>query len=270
MEKKSDDRPIGIFDSGVGGLTVVKEAIKVMPKENIVYFGDTARVPYGSKSKETVFKFSCQIIRFLKTQNVKAIIIACNTVSSNCYEGLKDEFKDIPIIEVVKHGVNSVIKTTKSGKIGIIGTESTINSKEYEKQIKKYLKNAQVFSKACPLFVPLAEEGWFENSVTIDTAKIYLDELIKDNIDSLILGCTHYPLLENSIRSVIGEKINIINPAFETSVKMKDYIESKNIKNENGGTYKFFVSDESEKFNFICSLLLNRTFSAKKVDIEKY
>ncbi|MDE6182533.1 MAG: glutamate racemase [Eubacteriales bacterium] len=190
-----DKRPIGIFDSGVGGLTVVKEVIKALPEENIVYFGDTARVPYGSKSKETVFNFSCQIIRFLKEQNVKCIIIACNTVSSNCYEDLKKEFPNIPIIEVVNAGVNSAIKTTKSSKIGIIGTEATVKSNQYKLKIQEKLKNAQVFSKACPLFVPLAEEGWFENNITIDISKIYLEELIKNNIDTLILGCTHYPLL---------------------------------------------------------------------------
>lgn len=265
-----DKRPIGIFDSGVGGLTVVKEVIKALPEENIVYFGDTARVPYGSKSKETVFKFSCQIIRFLKEQNVKAIIIACNTVSSNCYEDLKKEFSNIPIIEVVNAGVSSAVKTTKSGIIGIIGTEATIKSNQYTLKIKEKLKNAKVFSKACPLFVPLAEEGWFQNNITIDISKIYLKNLMENNIDTLILGCTHYPLLEPSIKKVIGDKINIVNPAFETALNMKDFLIKNNIQNNNGKEYKFFVSDESEKFNFICSLLLNKTYSAKKINIEKY
>lgn len=268
--ENSDKRPIGIFDSGVGGLTVVKEIIKALPEENIVYFGDTARVPYGSKSKETVFKFSCQIIRFLKEQNVKAIIIACNTVSSNCYEDLKKEFYDIPIIEVVNAGVKSAIKTTKNNRIGIIGTESTIKSNQYKLKIKQILSNTKVFSKACPLFVPLAEEGWFESKITVDIAKIYLQELIDNNIDTLILGCTHYPLLENSIKNVIGEKISIVNPAFETALSIKQYLLKNNMQNKNGKEYKFFVSDESDKFNFICSLLLNKTYYAKKINIEKY
>lgn len=265
-----DKRPIGIFDSGVGGLTVVKEVINAMPNENIIYFGDTARVPYGSKSKETVFNFSCQIIRFLKKQNVKAIIIACNTVSSNCYDDLKSEFPGIPIVEVVNAGVNSAIKTTKSYKIGVIGTQATIKSNQYTLKIKEKFPNIEVFSKACPLFVPLAEEGWFDNDITIDIANVYLQELIKNDIDTLILGCTHYPLLQPSIKKVIGEKINIVNPAFETALNMKKLLIQNNIQNDSGNKHSFFVSDESEKFNFICSLLLNKTYCAKKINVEKY
>lgn len=265
-----DERPIGIFDSGVGGLTVVKEVINVMPKENIIYFGDTARVPYGSKSKELVYKFSCQIIRFLKEKNVKAIIIACNTVSSNCYDDLKREFPDIPIIEVLESGVNSAIKITNNKKIGVIGTEATIKSGQYEKKIKENLFEAQVYSKACPLFVPLAEEGFLEDNITIDIAKIYLKDFCKKNIDSLILGCTHYPLLKNSIKKVMGEKVNIVDPAFETALKMKQYLEQNNIANNKGGEHKFYVSDKNDKFDFICSLVLKETHTAEKINIEKY
>ncbi len=254
---ENDNRPIGIFDSGVGGLTVVKQVIKVLPKENIIYFGDTARVPYGAKSKETVFNFSCQIIRFLKEKNVKAIIIACNTVSSNCYEDLQKEFSDIPIIEVVNAGVNSAINSTKNLKIGIIGTEATIKSNQYSIKIKEKMENAEVFSKACPLFVPLAEEGWFENIVTLNTAKIYLQDLMENNIDTLVLGCTHYPLLKESIKKVLGNKINIVDPAFETSLNMKKFLEKNNLQNKGDAQYKFFVSDSSEKFDFICSLVKN-------------
>lgn len=267
---ENDNRPIGIFDSGVGGLTVVKQVIKVLPKENIIYFGDTARVPYGSKSKETVFNFSCQIIRFLKEKNVKAIIIACNTVSSNCYEDLQREFLDIPIIEVVNAGVNSAINSTKNLKIGIIGTEATIKSNQYAIKIKEKIENAQVFSKACPLFVPLAEEGWFENIVTLNTAKIYLQDFMANNIDTLVLGCTHYPLLKESIKKVLGNKINIVDPAFETALNMKKFLEQNNLQNKGDAQYKFFVSDSSEKFDFICSLLLNKKYFAKKINIEKY
>lgn len=265
-----NDRPIGIFDSGVGGLTVVKEVIKAMPKENIIYFGDTARVPYGSKSKELVYRFSCQIIRFLKEKNVKAIIIACNTVSSNCYRDLQEEFPDIPIIEVLEQGVNSIISITKSNIIGVIGTEATIRSGEYERKIKDKNKKVKVYSKACPLFVPLAEEGWIDNKISIEITKAYLDELIENNIDSLILGCTHYPLLEKSIKKVVSNKVIIINPAFETALKMKEYLLNNNMQNLNGGNYKFFVSDESEKFNSVCSFVLGKSYVVEKVDIEKY
>lgn len=267
--RKIDNRPIGIFDSGVGGLTVVKEVVKVMPNENIVYFGDTARVPYGSKSKETIYKFSCRIIRFLKEQNVKAIIIACNTVSSNCYEELKQQFPDIPIIEVLYSGVKSSIATTKNNKIGVIGTEGTIRSNKYEEEIKKIIPHAEVFSKACPLFVPLAEEGFTDNQVTIDIAKIYLEEL-NNKIDCLILGCTHYPLLKDSIKKALEGDIKIVNPALETAKKMQRYLEKNNMQNFDGGNYHFFVSDYSDKFNFICKKLLQKDYTTHKIDIENY
>ena len=265
-----DERPIGIFDPGVGGLTVVKEVINVLPKENIIYFGDTARVPYGSKSKELIYKFSCQIIKFLKEQNVKAIIIACNTVSSNCYDDLKKHFIDIPIIEVLEPGVSSAIRVTKNRKIGVIGTEGTIKSGQYEKKLKDGLENVEVYSKPCPLFVPIAEEGLLEDKITIDVAKIYLEDLKKYNIDSLILGCTHYPLLKNSIKKVMGSSVNIVDPAFETAMKMKKYLMDNNMYNIKGGNHNFYVSDKNDKFDFICSLILQENHIAKKVSIEKY
>lgn len=263
-------RPIGIFDSGVGGLTVVKEVIKTLPNEDIVYFGDTARVPYGSKSKQLVYKFSCQIINFLKEKNVKAIIIACNTVSSNCYEDLQNHFPQIPIIEVLEPGVYSAINITKNKNIGIIGTEATIKSGQYEKKLKENLKDVNVFSKACPLFVPLAEEGFLTDNITIDIAKIYLQDLKNKNIDSLILGCTHYPLLKDSIQKVIGNNVSIVDPALQTAIKMQDYLKQNNILNQYGGNHQFYVSDKNDKFDFICSLILNKNYIAQKVNIENY
>lgn len=264
-----DNRPIGIFDSGVGGLTVVKEVIKIMPEENIIYFGDTARVPYGSKSKELVYKFSCQIIRFLKQQNVKAIIIACNTVSSNCYDELIKQFHDIPIIEVISSGVTSAINTTKNNRIGVIGTEATIRSGKYAKSISDIVK-AHVFSKSCPLFVPLAEEGFLDKKITMDIAKIYLEEFNNQLIDTLILGCTHYPLLIPSIEKVINENIIIVNPALETAKKMQLFLKENNLQNKGIGTYKFFVSDYSEKFQSICSMLIGCDYNSTEIDIEKF
>ena len=192
-----DNRPIGIFDSGVGGLTVVKQIIKALPNEDIIYFGDTARVPYGSKTKETVTNFSAQIIRFLLSKNVKTIIIACNTVSSNSYDELIKMF-DLPIIEVVTPGVEACLNATKNKIVGIIGTEATVKSGAYEKKIRQKDNNIKVYSKACPLFVPLAEEGWTDNDISRQTAEIYLRDLTEKNIDSIILGCTHYPLLKKS------------------------------------------------------------------------
>ena len=214
-----DKRPIGIFDSGVGGLTVVKEVIRELPFEETVYFGDTARVPYGSKSKETVTKFSSQIIRFLKSKNVKAVIIACNTVSSNSFEELREEFPNLPIIEVVGPGAESCIKATKNNIVGVIGTEATIKSGAYEKRIKALDPKIKVYSKACPLFVPLAEEGWTNNEVAKQTANIYLKELIETGMDCILLGCTHYPLLKACIGETVGKEVKIIDPAAATAKK---------------------------------------------------
>ena len=221
-----DNRPIGIFDSGVGGLTVVKEIVKCLPNENIVYFGDTARVPYGDKSKDVVTKYSKQIVRFLMTKNVKAIIAACNTVSSNSMEELRKEF-DIPFVGVVEPGVKSVLETTKNKKVGIIGTEATVRSGMYSRLIHQADSSIEVFSKPCPLFVPLAEEGWYENDVAKMTASIYLDELICCGIDTLLLGCTHYPLLKQCIGETIGDEIKIVDPAKNTAFSIKEILQEK-------------------------------------------
>ena len=200
-----DKRPIGIFDSGVGGLTVVKQIMKTLPNENIIYFGDTARLPYGTKSKKTVTKFSKQIVRFLLTKNVKAVIIACNTASSNSLEELRQTF-DIPIFGVIVPGVEEAIHCTKNKKVGIIGTTSTIRSKAYETLLAQADSSIEVYAKPCPLFVSLVEEGWTENMVAKLTAKNYLTDLIEKEIDSLVLGCTHYPLLKRCIGETVGNK----------------------------------------------------------------
>lgn len=267
-----DNRPIGLFDSGVGGLTVVKEVIKAMPYEETVYFGDTARVPYGSKSKETVTKFSGQIIRFLLSQNVKAIIIACNTVSSNCYDELCHMFPNIPIAEVVTPGAESAIKATKNGAVGVIGTEATVRSGAYEKKIKEFNSEISVYSKACPLFVPLAEEGWTDNNVAHDVAEIYLEELVKKGIDSIVLGCTHYPLLKKCIGETVGDNVKIVDPANVTALKMRDFLEKENMLNSSRktGKHTFFVSDNTEKFLSICRTALKKEYTANKIEIDKY
>ncbi len=266
-----DNRPIGVFDSGVGGLTVVKQIVKLLPEESLVYFGDTARVPYGSKSKETVTKFSSQIIRFLKTKNVKAVVIACNTVSSNCYEELSAQFPDLPIIEVVTPGVESCIAATKNKIVGLIGTYATVSSGAYEKRLKAADPEIQVYKKACPLFVPLAEEGWVNNDVAELTARKYLQELIDKNIDSVILGCTHYPTLKECIGKIVGKDVTIVDPAKATAIKLKEYLEEHHMLSENGHSAQrlFYVSDKSH-FEKICSRILHENYSATKIDIEKY
>lgn len=196
--------PIGVFDSGVGGLTVAREIMRNLPSERIVYFGDTARVPYGSKSKEIVLKFSRQIVRFLQLQDVKAIVVACNTASALALEEIKKEI-DIPIIGVVEPGAKVAASVTKNKKIGLIGTKGTVHSKLYPEIIHRYDKEIQVFGQPCPLFVPLVEEGWLKDDVTVEVARRYVTPLLEQGIDTLILGCTHYPLLRSLIQKLVGD-----------------------------------------------------------------
>ena len=191
--------PIGVFDSGVGGLTVAREISRQLPYENIVYFGDTARVPYGSKSQNTIIRFSEQIIRFLRTKQVKAIVIACNTASALALDAVKDEF-DLPIIGVVIPGARAAVEATTNGKVGVVGTEATVQSGMYTKVIQGMNPKIEVIEKACPLFVPLVEEGFKEHIVTREIIEYYLESMRNTDIDAMILGCTHYPLLRSKIR----------------------------------------------------------------------
>lgn len=273
--RMNSSAPIGVFDSGVGGLTVVREIMRQIPNERIVYFGDTARVPYGSKSKETVTRYSRQIIRFLKTQNVKAIVIACNTASAYALDEIEQEM-DIPAIGVVKPGARVALDATRNGKIGVIGTEATINSQIYERYIKEHDTNAEVIGKACPLFVPLVEEGLLNDPVTDEIAMRYLSGLIDSGIDTLVLGCTHYPLIRETVGRVMGEGVTLVNPAYETARELRGMLEAERMLNETKpelGTnrYRFFVSDAADKFiRFANSIIKYGVLSAKLIHIEEY
>lgn len=218
--------PIGVFDSGVGGLTVAREISRQLPYENIVYFGDTARVPYGSKSQNTIIRFSEQIIRFLRTKQVKAIVIACNTASALALDAVKDEF-DLPIIGVVIPGARAAVEATTNGKVGVVGTEATVQSGMYTKVIQGMNPKIEVIEKACPLFVPLVEEGFKEHIVTREIIEYYLESMRNTDIDAMILGCTHYPLLRSKIREYMGDKIQIVNPAYETAMDLKRLLKRK-------------------------------------------
>jgi glutamate racemase len=266
-----DNRPIGIFDSGVGGLTVTGRVMQVMENEKIVYFGDTARVPYGSKGKETITRFSCQDVRFLLSQDVKAVIVACNTASSNSLDDLKSTF-DVPVFGVVEPGAAEASKCTKNKKIGIIATEATTRSKAYEKEIKKADSSIEVFSKACPLFVPLAEEGWCDNEIAYLTAEKYLKPLLEKGVDTIILGCTHYPLLRNCIQKVAGEKVTLVDPAYETAIRVRKYLFENNMmrSDKQKAEHKFFVSDTTKMFDRICSEALKTNYKAQEINIEQY
>ena len=268
----SSKAPIGIFDSGVGGLTVVKEIMNQIPGETIIYFGDTARLPYGSKSKETVITYTRQIIRFLMGKGVKAIVIACGTASAFALETVKTEI-DIPIIGVVKPGAKVAAETTKNGRIGVIGTEGTIQSGIYNEFLSETNPQVKVFGKACPLFVPLVEEGLIDDPVTLEMANRYISELLKYDIDTLVLGCTHYPLLRKTIQTIVGEKIELVNPAYETAKSLKEVLADNRLENDNVKKldHKFYVSDGAEKFKrFANSILPCEVVETKDVNIENY
>ncbi len=275
MYELHKDAPIGVFDSGVGGLTVAKEIMHQLPDEKIVYFGDTARVPYGSKSRETVTRYSRQIVRFLETHQVKMIVVACNTASAYALDEIEKEI-DIPMIGVVRPAVEVASKTTRNGRIGVIATQATIDSQVYSTYIKQISPDMDVIGKACPLFCPLVEEGLLEDPVTDEIARRYLLELVDIGIDTLILGCTHYPLIRKTIARVVGDGVALVNPAYETARELKEMLLEKDLlttKKPDLGTdrYRFFVSDGAEKFKtFANSIIKYGILSAKTINIEEY
>ena len=275
MYELQKDAPIGVFDSGVGGLTVAKEIMHQLPDEKIVYFGDTARVPYGSKSRATVTRYSRQIVRFLETHQVKTIVVACNTASAYALDEIEKEI-DIPMIGVVRPAVEVASKTTRNGRIGVIATQATIDSRVYSTYIKQISPDMDVIGKACPLFCPLVEEGLLEDPVTDEIARRYLLELVDIGIDTLILGCTHYPLIRKTIARVVGDGVTLVNPAYETARELKEMLLEKDLltaKKPDLGTdrYRFFVSDGAEKFKtFANSIIKYGILSAKTINIEEY
>lgn len=280
MENKKNqidlrNAPVGIFDSGVGGLTVAREVMRNLPHERIIYFGDTARVPYGSKSKETIIRYSRQIIRFLMTQGVKAIVIACNTASAFALEEIKKEI-EIPILGVIQPGAKVACATTKNKKIGVIGTEGTVRSQIYTKFVQQWDSEIEVIGKACPLFVPLVEEGWLKDPVTDEVAQRYLSELKEKGIDTLVLGCTHYPLLRSTVRKVMGDEVTLVNPAYETALELKEllcasHLERQEKEEQDGEKYQFFVSDAADKFKqFANSILPYDIETTRQIQIEEF
>lgn len=262
------NRSIGVFDSGIGGLTVVKELMRLLPNEKIIYFGDTARVPYGIKSKSTIIKFSLENILFLLKQEVKTIVVACNTSSSTALPVLKRHFK-IPIIGVIEPGVKEAIYATRNKRIGIIATKATINSHAYERQIKRIDSSIKVFNQACPLLVPLAEEGWANQEATYDIADYYLNPLKKSNIDTLVLGCTHYPLLKNVFKKVLGGGVRLIDSARQVAYETKQILANEGLLNnrKTPPRHLFYVSDELQQFKKLAKNFLGRDIeNVKKVN----
>lgn len=266
-----DNRPIGVFDSGLGGLTVLKEIRKLLPDENIIYFGDNGRTPYGTKSKETVIKYTRQDVAFLLSKNVKMLVVACNTVSALALPEVRPLI-DVPVLEVIDPGSKAAVKKTKKGRIGIIATPGTIASGVYSKAIHSRNPDVKIFSKACPLFVSLVEEGWWDNEITLMVVKEYLKELISENIDTLVLGCTHYPLLTEAIRKVIGEKVVQVSSAEELALTLKALLLAENLyANQNTVRYQYYTSDSVEKFTELGKMILGEEIAnVERVDMDNY
>ena len=265
-----NNKPIGIFDSGIGGLTVVKSIDSSLINENIIYFGDTARVPYGSKSNDTVIEYSKQDAKFLLSKNVKLIVVACNTASSVALDELRNTYK-IPVIGMITPGAKAAVKVTKNGRIGVIGTDATISNRAYSAELLRIKDDLKVFEKACPLFVPLAEEGWTDHQATKLIAEEYLHEFKKNDIDTLILGCTHYPILRKIIQEVVGNNVRLIDSGSAATVEVDDYLKGNGLLNKSNqlGFHEYYVSDVPKRFKQIAERFLGREVEhVKKVEID--
>lgn len=260
-----DNRPIGVFDSGLGGLTVIKEIMKNLPGESLIYFGDNGRAPYGTKSKETVIKYTKQDIAFLLSKDVKLLVVACNTMSAIALPEIKHAIA-VPVLEVIEPGAKRALKKTKRGRIGIIATPATIASGVYSRAILSINPNVEIFPKACPLFVNLVEEGWWDNEITQMIAEEYLKDIKKEKVDTLVLGCTHYPLLSETIRKVMGDEVAQVSSAEELALTLKELLLNNNLSSSlTCGTYRYYTSDSVDKFKELGKLIL----SAKIENVER-
>jgi glutamate racemase len=258
----SNSAPVGVFDSGMGGLTVVREMISQLPNESIIYFGDTARVPYGPKSPDTVLRYSREITSYLRDEGVKALVIACNTATAHALPALRREF-DLPIVGVIEPGARAAASATKTKHVGVIGTAGTIKSRAYEKEIRKLLPDAAITAQACALFVPLVEEGWLDTEATRAIARNYLAPLVAAEVDTLVLGCTHYPLMKTVIGNVVGRDVRLIDSAQETAREAGEVLRANSLDNStpNDARYRFIASDAPDTF-----LTLGQRFLGSAID----
>ncbi len=263
---------IGAFDSGLGGLTVVSQILKYLPNESIVYFGDTGRVPYGSRSNETIIRYAKQDINFLKSHNVKLIVAACGTVSSVASSAADN--LDIPYVEVVTPASEMAVKSTNNGKIGVIGTSATVASNSYKNRILSIDSSLEVYQYACPLFVPFVESGMIspDDELVLGIVNRYLEPLVSDGVDTLILGCTHYPILAPAISKVMGDKVKLVNTGEAAAIKIKQILTDSDMLACDKQESHFFVSDTTQTFIETSEILLGKSldFDVKKIDIEKY
>ncbi len=264
--------PIGVFDSGIGGLTVVKHLRDLLPHEDIVYFGDTARLPYGIKSEDVVKRFAFEDSHFLLEHNVKIIVVACNTVGSTAIH-LLERYLDIPVIGVMQPGADACVKKTRNRNVGVIGTSTTIRSGKYNQKILELDSGIKVIDQACPLFVPLVEEGFFEDEATHLIARRYLDKFIENSVDTLILGCTHYPVIKNAIQRIVGKDVIMVDSGEETAKFVKSFLESNGLATDNKtrSSLKIYVSDLSHKFQEIAERFLQNSLShIETIDFEQF
>ncbi|MFZ5932893.1 MAG: glutamate racemase [Patescibacteria group bacterium] len=263
--------PIGVFDSGLGGLTVVHEIKKLLPNEDIIYLGDTARVPYGTRSKEMVTKFSFEDAKFLLTRKVKCIVIACNTASAFAGEALKKKIK-VPVFDVVSPAAYEAAILSRNARIGVIGTRGTIASQAYSQEIMRRAKGARVFEKACPLFVPLIEEGETRGQILSGLAQKYLSYFGNKEIDTLVMGCTHYPIIKEVIQKGVGKKVRLLNPGEAVSRELKNYLSLKNIQNskKGKGRIEYYVTDLTRSFTKVAEMFLGERMDGRirKVSLE--
>lgn len=257
------NRPIGIFDSGLGGLTVLREIQGILPNEDIIYLGDTARVPYGIRTPETIIKYSLSNTNFLVKQGIKLLVVACNTSSATSLESIRERF-DVPVIGVIEPGARMAVSITSNGHIGVIGTEATIRSSAYTNAITSFNSVLKVTELACPLFVPLIEEGWLDDPITEAVCRRYLLDM-KEEIDTLVLGCTHYPLIKDVIGRVIGRDVSLVDSAVSAALEVKRTLEQLGLLSKTHLSYKFFVTDGIERFKDIGRRFLSR----KLEDIQK-
>ncbi len=247
-----NSKPIGVFDSGIGGLTVVRALMTHLPHENIVYFGDTARVPYGPKSPQVVREYTAQDVDFLVSKDVKMVVIACNTVSSVALDVVQKRAR-MPVVGVILPGAEAAVKSTRKKRVGVIGTRATVNSNAYAHAIRQIDEAVQVFSQECPLFVPLAEEGWVKHKVTEMVAREYLFPMKLEKIDTLILGCTHYPILRNAILAAMGDDVALIDSGEAAAIQVASVLDQQGLRNPSAQKphLQFFVSDVPAKFTEI-------------------
>jgi glutamate racemase len=261
------ERAIGIFDSGVGGLTLLKEVVRLLPHEDLLYVGDTARVPYGTKSQETVRRYAVESASFLVRQGVKMLVVACNTASAVAIDKLASQFQ-IPVIGVIEPGSRRAATLSVNRKVGVIGTEGTVRSGAYARAIRLENPEIEVFSAACPLFVPFAEEGWADHRIAEIAASEYLAPLIEAGVDTLVLGCTHYPLLKKTLLTVLGNGVHLVDSAEEAAKVVVATLETVGPNHSGKGSVRFFVTDVPDRFNRVGSSFLGRALeSVEQVEL---